>query len=90
VNSPLMAATIISNYATDKRLGKIDMVNCDLPEVLKQARGLSVAYSESGGHRAYDILHVAAAMRMGAAEFISFDVNQRKLANTVGLRVRPV
>ncbi len=90
INSSFTAATMLANYATDKRLGKLDLVNCDLTEVLKQAGGLSTAHSSSGGHRAYDILHVAAAMRLGAIEFLSFDGNQRKLAKAVGMKVRPI
>jgi predicted nucleic acid-binding protein len=31
----------------------------------------------TGGHRAFDILHVAAAVYLGADEFLTFDSNQR-------------
>jgi len=89
MTDPNTATTMLANYATDKRLGKIDLVICDLSEVLAQAKGLSLAHSQAGGHRAYDILHVAAALRLGATEFLSFDGNQRKLAKSVGLKVRP-
>jgi predicted nucleic acid-binding protein len=85
-----LAATIFANYATDKSQGKVVLVTCDLPDVLAQAKGLSVSHSQAGGHRAYDILHVAAALRIGATEFLSFDANQRKLAKAAGLKVRPV
>jgi hypothetical protein len=36
----------------------------------------------TGGHRAFDILHVAAAVHLGADEFLTFDSNQRKLPAT--------
>ena len=84
------ADAILASYATDKGSGRLDLVSNDLLEVLTQAKGLSSAYTQNGGHRPYDILHVAAAMRMGATEFLSFDGNQRKLARAVGLKVRPI
>jgi predicted nucleic acid-binding protein len=85
-----MGAAMLVDYAVDKRQGKVVLVDCDLSEVLAQAKGLSLAHSQSGGHRAYDILHVAAALRLGAQEFLTFDANQRKLAKAAGLKVRPV
>jgi predicted nucleic acid-binding protein len=39
------------------------------------------------GHRGFDILHVAAALQLQAAEFLTFDANQRRLANAEGLPV---
>jgi predicted nucleic acid-binding protein len=36
-----------------------------------------------------DILHVAAALKSGATEFLSFDGRQRKLAAAQGLTVGP-
>jgi hypothetical protein len=43
----------------------------------------------TGGHRAFAILHVAAALHLGASEFLTFDTNQRKLATTAGLKLGP-
>jgi len=85
-----MGAAMLVDYAADKRQGKAVLVDCDFSEVLAQAKGLSLTHSQSGGHRAYDILHVAAALRLGAQEFLTFDANQRKLAKAAGLKVRPV
>jgi predicted nucleic acid-binding protein len=84
-----VATAIFANYAADKSRGKVVLVNCDLMEVLAEAKRLSLAHSQSGGHRAFDILHVAAALQLGAREFLSFDGNQRRLAKAEGLKVRP-
>jgi len=85
-----MATAMLADYAMDMRLGKLSLTTCNLASVLAEAKRLSLAYSQSGGHRAYDILHVAAALHLGASEFLSFDANQRKLAKAEGLKIRPV
>jgi predicted nucleic acid-binding protein len=41
----------------------------------------------SAVHRLADILHVATALQLGAVEFLTFDVNQKKLAEAGGLVV---
>ena len=41
------------------------------------------------GCRTLDIIHVAAALVLGAKEFVTFDARQGALAKKVGLTVRP-
>jgi predicted nucleic acid-binding protein len=60
---------------------------CNLADVVDEAKRLSAIHTVSGGHRGFDILHVAAALKLGAAEFLTFDGNQKKLAESEGLRV---
>jgi predicted nucleic acid-binding protein len=36
-----------------------------------------------------DLLHVATVLHLGATDFLSFDVDQRKLANAEGLATKP-
>jgi predicted nucleic acid-binding protein len=43
--------------------------------------------TDSHGHRSRDILHVATALESGAKEFLTFDKNQKKLAEAEGLVV---
>ena len=50
----------------------------------------SSIYTLTGGHRAFDILHIAAALQLGAKEFLTFDQNQRKLAAKAGLKIGPI
>jgi len=54
-----------------------------------KAAELSAAYSASLGCRTLDIIHVAAAVALGAKEFVTFDGRQGALAKKVGLTVRP-
>ena len=39
----------------------------------------------TSGHRLADILHVATALHLGVSEFLTFDGNQKKLAEAEGL-----
>ena len=56
------------------------MPTCNLASVLIEAKRLSASHTVTGGHRAFDILHVAAALHLGANEFLTFDSNQRKVS----------
>jgi len=59
-----------------------------LPQfVFQRARQLSLETTATLGNRASDILHVAAALELGAEGFYSFDERQRNLARSMGLRL---
>jgi hypothetical protein len=58
-----------------------------LAELIAEANRLSAAHTLAGGHRSFDILHVAAALRLRAFTFLTFDGNQRKLAQKEDLVV---
>lgn len=60
---------------------------CNLAAVIDDAKRISAAHTLSGGHRSFDILHVAAAARLGAQRFLTFDRNQKRLAEAEGLAV---
>jgi predicted nucleic acid-binding protein len=79
------ADSILVAFESDIRTGFVQLVPCEPDEVLHEARRLSALYTISGGHRSFDILHVATARIIRAGEFLSFDTNQRKLAKAVGL-----
>lgn len=69
--------------------GKIvAIVPVDWADVHQLAERLSATYTEQGGHRLADILHVATALHLGADEFLTFDANQKLLAEAEGLRVK--
>jgi predicted nucleic acid-binding protein len=65
----------------------LEMVAPDWADVHRIAEGLSAKYTESGEHRLADILHVATAIHLGAAQFLTFDANQKKLAEAEGMVV---
>jgi len=54
-----------------------------------RARELSDRHTPAIATRTLDILHVAAALLLGAREFLSLDEKQRRMAAAEGLKVRP-
>lgn len=54
---------------------------------LNRAAELSRDYSHRFGTRSLDVLHVASAMELGLRSFVTFDLRQRELARTVGLKL---
>jgi predicted nucleic acid-binding protein len=81
--------TILAAFEADLASGYFALPTCNLASVLIEARRLSASHTMTGGHRAFDILHVAAALHLGASEFLTFDTTQRKLATTAGLKPGP-
>jgi predicted nucleic acid-binding protein len=85
---PTDAAGRFAALFTDAILaGRLVEPNCNLAEILAEATRLSAAHTLTGGHRGFDILHVAAARIMDATHFLTFDANQRRLAKAVGLKL---
>jgi predicted nucleic acid-binding protein len=81
------AAACLADFDADLATGKLVVQVCNLARVVSEAKRLSATYTVTGGHRSFDILHVAAALHLGAQEFLTFDDNQRKLARAEGLKV---
>lgn len=57
--------------------------------VVTRAEKLALDHTPRHGARAMDILHLAFALQIGATELLSFDENQRGVAQTEGLTVAP-
>ena len=57
-----------------------------LSEIVAEAERLSASHTLKGGHRSFDILHVAHARLASPKRFLSFDANQVRLAKAAGLR----
>ena len=55
----------------------------------QKADELSAGHSAILGCRTLDIIHVAAAVVLGAKEFVTFDTRQGALAKQAGLAVKP-
>jgi hypothetical protein len=57
--------------------------------LLIEAERLSCIYTMEVGYRAFDTLHVAAALQFEASDFLTFDAKQSRLVLAVGLRPWP-
>ena len=84
------AGRMFTDLASDLRTGVVQVVAADLASVFTRAEAISARHTQTKGNRAFDILHVATARELGAGEFLSFDVSQRRLAAAEGLIVLPV
>lgn len=69
--------------------GAIAMIPGDWPAVWLRAERVSAASTIPGGHRSWDVLHVATALHLGAHTLLSFDLRQRSLAALNHLKVAP-
>ncbi|MGD0732339.1 MAG: hypothetical protein ABR956_13845 [Terracidiphilus sp.] len=54
-----------------------------------RAKELSRRLAPSLGIRTADLLHVCAALELGASSLFSFDLKQRKMAEAAGLKLNP-
>ncbi len=81
-------AALVAAFETDAADGKLVVESCNLAQVLAGAKRLSARHTVTGGHRSFDILHVAAAVQLQAGVFLTFDANQRALAQAAGLAVQ--
>jgi predicted nucleic acid-binding protein len=86
---PLERKRMMSDYEADKAAGVLLSKDVEQSCLFSEAERLSDKYTVTAGHRAYDILQVAAALVVGATEFWSFDGKQRALAQAEGLKVGP-
>ncbi len=80
-----VASGVIAAFEEDFQLGRLVAVTMDLPTVVKRAETLSEGHATARGHRAFDTLHVATALTLGFAEMLTFDAQQRTLAEAEGL-----
>ena len=81
------AARYWSDFEAAIAQGRLIVAISNLADVVDEARRLSSTRTLSGGHRGFDILHVASALKMNATHFLTFDGNQKKLAEAEGLVV---
>jgi predicted nucleic acid-binding protein len=72
---------------SDLSQGVFEMTAPDWADVHRIADMLSEKYTEENGHRMTDILHVATAIHLGSEVFLTFDGNQKRLAEASGMEV---
>jgi predicted nucleic acid-binding protein len=87
--APADAQAAQVQFETDLANGIAVLVPCNFQDVFRSAEDLSKQHTSAGGHRGFDVLHVATALHLDAREFLTFDGNQRKLAKAEKLTVKP-
>ena len=68
--------------------GRLDRPAYELLTVFREAEELSAKFAAVTLSRSLDILHVAAAVVIGARQFITFDARQAALASKAGLTLK--
>jgi predicted nucleic acid-binding protein len=84
---PGAAAQYWAGFEAAIARGRLIVATANLANVVDEAKRISATRTLTGGHRGFDILHVASALMMNATHFLTFDGNQKKLAETEGLVV---
>lgn len=87
--TPVAAQTALNQLQMDLKGGVAEIAHCSFHDVFERAGILSEQYTCGRGHRSFDILHVATALVLEAEQLLTFDRNQRKLAEAVGLQIAP-
>jgi predicted nucleic acid-binding protein len=78
---------MLADLKSDLVSGQLITIPAPWPQVHLAAERLSELYTDANGHRSMDILHVATAIELGMKQFLTFDANQKKLAEAEGLVV---
>lgn len=86
VPATAVAATIEALRA-DAESGVLRRTQPSWPAVFADTLRLSAAHSRNFGTRTLDLLHIAAALHLQAAEFVTGDQRQAKAAAKEGLKV---
>ena len=81
------SSVYLEQYEIDRDAGRIRLEVCNLAVVVREAKRLSAAYTLLRGHRAFDVLHVAVAVTLKADCFLTYDSNQKLLAEAEGIKV---
>ena len=77
---------LLGDFESDLRAGRLSAPPCHLGEILTKARAISSQQTILGGHRSFDILHLAGALELEADTFLTFDRNQAGLAKSLGFK----
>jgi len=80
------ADKMLAALQSDIAQGGLKVVTPDWADVHVIAERLSARHTSQNGCRGLDVLHVATALHLGVAEFLTFDAQQKNLAAAEGLK----
>lgn len=81
------SALMLRDLQSDLAAKVLEVAPVDWADVHQIAERLSATHTERNGHRLADLMHVATALHLGATHFLTFDRNQRLLAEAEGMTV---
>ena len=87
--TPLQEASLEALFLSDSKGGFLRSLSFATDEIFAESERLSNLHTTAFGNRSLDVLHVACALIADLKVFASFDARQRKLAQSVGLRLAP-
>ena len=80
-------AAMLRALHSDLAAGILKTAAPDWADVHRIGEELSAKHTQANGHRLVDILHVATAIHLGKEHFLTFDANQKRLAEAEGMTV---
>lgn len=81
------AERMLAVLGENVKAGGLTLATVEWPDVHSIAETLSATYTIKGGHRAMDIINLATTKHLGVKSFLTFDGNQKTLAEAEGLVV---
>lgn len=81
------AERMMGVLAANVKAGSLTLAAVEWADVHSLAETLSATHTMKGGHRPMDIIHLATAKHLGLKRFLTFDGNQKRLAEKEGLAV---
>ena len=79
----------LAAFDEDIRLGRWETPPHDPARIWRLTGELSARHAATVGCRTLDLVHVAAALAVGATAFLTFDARQKEVARLEGLEVKP-
>ncbi len=89
VITPAQAQGCLQDFNADQTAGLFKIVALDHTRLLESAQALTQKHTATIGTRTLDLIHIAAALEMGADTILSRDDRQRKAAQAEGMNVLP-
>lgn len=81
------AQAALAKFQGNIAAGVVVVIPINWADVASIGERLSAQYTWTRGYRVGDVLHVATALHLGAAEFLTFDAKQKQLAELEGMSV---
>lgn len=83
------ATQLWQDFMGDIAAGRFKIISPDHTAVLNRTIALTDKHTATVGTRTLDLIHIATALEIEAADFLSFDARQRQTASAEGLNVIP-